>query len=143
MEVFFVSPMIKYVKLFYMEDSFMQKLKDTLIGILMVGLFIGIIALLMAYNDGLLDGTIISKIISILLPSFIGTYLITTIVCYWQERLTNNVRHQGLISLVSFILIGASVLFFNMNTLQMIATLVLGLTFITLIAFLIERLFHK
>lgn len=117
----------------------MKKFKNALTVIIMVACFVGVIGLLMAYSDGLLDGTVIAKIISIALPSLIGAYLITLVGTYWVNRIFKGHAPAGIIFLIALILSAICITFLSKAVLYVIALTILALTMITLIIFWIIK----
>lgn len=117
----------------------MGKFKNSLTVIIMVACFVGVIGLLMAYSDGLLDGTAIAKIISIALPSLIGAYLITLIVTYWVDRIFKGRTSAGIVFLIALILLVICITLLSKAVLTAIALIIMALTMITLIIFWIIK----
>ena len=117
----------------------MEKFKNALTVIIMVACFVGVIGLLMAYSDGLLDGTIIAKIISIALPSLIGAYLITLVGTYWVNRIFKRRTSAGVLFLIALIVLVICITLLSKAVLTVIALIILVLTTITLIIFWIIK----
>lgn len=117
----------------------MDKFKNTLTVIIMVACFVGVIGLLMAYSDGLLDGTVIAKIISIIFPSLLGAYLITLVVTYWVNRIFKGYISAGIVFLIALILLVICITLLSKAVLTVIALIILVLTTITLIIFWIIK----
>lgn len=123
--------------------AIIQNSKDTLILILYIAIFFGFIGFLMAYSDGLLDDTIIAKIIPIVFPALIGSYLIVLNISNWQAWIVGTAHSLGFIFLISFIALVLCIIFLDTNILNIIATVIIVLTLLTLIVFWIQDLFNK
>ena len=117
----------------------MEKFKNALTVIIMVACFIGVIGLLMAYSDGLLDGTAIAKIISIAFPSLLGAYVIALVVTYWVNSIFKGYVSAGIVFLIALILLAICITLLNKAVLTVIALTILVLTMITLIIFWIIK----
>ena len=118
----------------------MKKVKDALIIIAGIGIFVGTIGLLMAYSDGLLDGTVVADIISVAFPSFLGAFIITILISYWQSKLGGVTHSLGIIFVISFLVLVICVLLLSKNALHIIALVIVVLTVISLIALWLENL---
>ena len=117
----------------------MEKIKNVLIVIIGIVCFAGIIGLLMAFDDGLLDGTVIAKIISVVFPALIGAYITALIVAYWWNAIIRKTAHVGKVFLTAFIGLAISIIFFSKDILFIIAMVIVALTVITLIFFWLKN----
>ena len=120
----------------------MEKLKNSLILICGIACFVGVIGLLMAYSDGRLDGTIVSKIISIVFPSLLGAYAIMLVISFWVITVFKGHAPLGIIFLVSFVLLAVCIIFLSKEILHVIAIVIFALVVVSLIVFWVRNLFN-
>ena len=120
----------------------MRKIKDILVFILGITIILGIIGLLMAYSDGLLNGTFVEQIISIVFPALLGSYAITLVVSNLPKWITERI-HMGFVFLISFVSLVLCIVTLDKDILSIIAITISSLVFITLIIFCLKELINK
>lgn len=119
----------------------MEKIKNALILIGGIVCFIGVIGLLMAYNDGLLEGTVFAKIISIAFPSFLGAFGIMLVTGFWVITVFKKYAPLGIIFLGAFVLLAICIILLNKEILYAIAMVIFALVVISIIVFWVKKLF--
>ena len=100
-----------------------MKKKDILYLVLFGIIFVGIIGLLMAWNDGYLDNSIMDRILSIIFPAALASIAILLIIVNWFDGKIQSIMVPWLIS---FLLCVIYMLLPRPSHLDVIVTIILS-----------------
>ena len=104
-----------------------QETKDKLKVAVAICGFIAVIGLLMAWNDGYLEGTVLADVLSVLFPALLISYTILIATTYWLDKAGTELSGKAtailfVASVISVILIEL----FVPSSIQLVLLLILG-----------------
>ena len=120
----------------------MKTFKNVLVVILAIVIFSGCIGLLMAFDDGLLNGTLINDVIRVVLPSLIGSCAILLIASNLPKGISDTI-HYGWLFLISFVLLILCIIFLDKNILETIGAVILISVAIELVILFLKNIINK
>ena len=110
-------------------------MKDKIYIVLGVSLVVAVFGLLMAWNDGYLDGTIADSILKIVFPAALAAFGLVVVGACWFKGLP-----VGWAMLVAFLSICVFLLLPLPDTVYMVAMLIeVGIIMVSLIIFVIQN----
>lgn len=123
-----------------------MKKKDILYCILFVIGIISIIGLLIAWNDGYLEGTILENILGMLFPALLVSYGLLVSISFWLKKIGVEISGKSLI-IIWLILVIVVIVILNLPlsdaTLTALTLICAGIIMFTLIVFVISEWIKK